>query len=350
MRILMAGMTSLQSGIRETTDEYVSPFTMLTKILTELGHEVEHREVWPGEELRGRYDIALVGIHAFNSIVTIRYKHGALWTASQLPHAVVVDDFQWSDIHHSVTNANAYWKCAHLDKSQMERFKAASKVSMEIEAVRKRWGQSFELCLFTMFRWGDRARITQKHPIKRILDWDPSPFVPRWTEPLPRERVQRRWVCACLRNRDEWIESLGLTWPVVKRYKPWIGEKKVKNAPQWRVPEAQLVRDEYATSWGNLAYLHPDSAGTGWWRVRFNYVLDQCRTVMVAHQAEVSALGEPFDVRPGQLELMSSQQLHNLAAQQWATWRSFTPSHDEEVARIASFLDVIAKEGRPITP
>lgn len=344
----MTGMTSLQCGIRTTTDEYVSPFTMLTRILVGLGHTVEHREVWPGEELKGRYDLAFVGVHAFNSIVTIRYKHGALWTASQLPHAVIVDDFQWSDIHHSSGSANAYWKCAHLDRSQMERFKAASKVSMQIEAVRKHWGQSFDLCLFTMFRWGDRAKIYKRHPIKKILDWDPSPFVPRWTEPL--DQRHKRWVCACLGNKDAWIESLGLSWPVVKRYKPWIGEKKVKKAPMWRIPEAQLVREDYATSWGNLAYHHQDSAGTGWWRVRFNYVLDQCRTVMVASPQEVKALGPAFEVTPQEVENTSVVGLTRLAEAQLSAWRQLTPTREEELARIVGFLDEIKKDGHPITP
>lgn len=346
MKILMTGMTSLQAGIRETTDEYASPFLMFTKIFNELGHTVEHREVWPGEDLSS-YDLALVGIHAFNSIVTIRYKYGALWAASQLPHAVVCDDFAWSDIHHSITNANVYWKCSHLDKSQLERWTAASKKSKEIEAVRKRWASSFDLCLFTMFRWGDRSKITKKHAVRKILDWDPSPFVPVWTKPRNSLEIERRWICACLRNRDAWIDSLGLQWPIIKRYKPWIGEKRIKNPPIWRIPEAQLVREEYATTWGNLAYHHPDSAGTGWWRVRFNYVLEQCRTIMVAPEEEVAPLGAPFLITPAEVEDMNDSELQGLAHDQWRTWSSYTPTREEEVARLAGFLETIKTEGGP---
>lgn len=347
MNILLTGMTSLQAGARETTDEYCSPFLLFKQIFAELGHTVTHREVWPGEDL-SQFDLALVGIHAFNSIVTLRYKHGALWAASQLPHAVVVDDMQWSDIHHSVTNGNAYWKCSHLDESQMRRWRAASKVSKKIEAVRKHWAESFDLCLFTMFKWGDHERFSERHSIREILDWDPSPWVPAVVDPSAKVEKHLRWVCACLRNQDAWLDSLDLKWPVVKRYKPWIGEKKIKEAPMWRKPEHDLVREDYATSWGNLAYLHPDTAGTGWWRVRFNYVIEQCRTVMSADPREVASLGEPFLVKRSDIEKMLPHQLESLANEQRTVWKRWSTSADKERRRLQEYVQKICLEGSPI--
>jgi hypothetical protein len=146
--------------------------------------------------------------------------------------------------------------------------------------------------------------------------WDPSPwvFLPDGVTvaPWPRER---HWVLASLQNHDRWVKKLGVEWPIIQYGGVKKGGGGIRaGGPDKVVPEADVVR-AYASAAGVLSPPYK-SAGSGYWRVRFNYAA-LAGAVMYPGLKDGEQIGPSFTNDMADIEAADDYELNELAARQY---------------------------------
>lgn len=339
MKILLTGCTRVMCGFpRKPTSNYLTFFELLAKMLQQLGHTVHWTAVTPGDELKGKYDLALIGLQTLHGMAGKQHKYGAFWAATQLKHMVVFDDWQVYPSCYSLKVPKYLWREAMLAGRELEERAFALQHQELFERVQRAWWSAMPGVLAPLFEWGDHSRFSRTHPgdgIKRLYSVDPSPFVPSLIDPessyIRNPRLKnRRWVLASLADHGEKTKKLGLTWPIVAQH--CISGKR-----GWgRIGEDQLVQHQYTENWGIISpkYNH---AGSGWWRSRFNYAA-QTRSILLAHNEEVRALGDAYLLEPQDVEEMSDTELVGLAGMQAASLAAAGLSAERTLIKLDTIL------------
>ena len=96
MKILVTGFNALSIGTARSPLNIATSARILPNVLKELGHDVTHKAIIPGEDV-SMYDKVFVFVFGPNSL-SARYWYGAAYTIIKRPDAIVsIDDWQTKD-------------------------------------------------------------------------------------------------------------------------------------------------------------------------------------------------------------------------------------------------------------
>lgn len=339
MNILLTGFTTRQANtLRESANFYVLAQQIFRDMLVEMGHKVDWRAVEIGEDL-SMYDLAMVGLSNPTTMNGMAHRYGGMWALASHRNVLAwFDDFRFKDQLYSWLRKP---EPAFSDRLWPDRRYAEHEKAME---WKDRLIAAFQVIkdrklpfIAHIFEWGDISLMARETPDARwFCRFDISDFVPRLvTDPAPFETRKKAWVSAALTNTDEWINKLGLTWDIVKSTKPKGGNPF---GGGWKkIPEPELVRTLYRDNIGILS--HPYShAGSGWWRVRFNY-MTQTQSILLGAIEEAQEMGEAFRYSPQEIEAMPTHALHALAQRQTNSFMSYVLPRGAAMSRLQAGID-----------
>lgn len=331
MRVLVTGLSPMQCS-RGNRLKYSSVLDLYVACLRWAGHEVDHREWTPGDDL-SRYDVALVGHIPWNSI-NARHVYTVCDVIGRAHEngvglVFMVDDWQFRGVYQSVKSLNKDSNRlftsvkGRTNREWAEFGPGRPMVDAVLDAMATR---PWPTTLVPAFEWGDHSLLQPEGiPAREIKYLDPTVFQEYTCFRAPADERHRTWVLGTLSNQLSWVEKLGLGWPV-----DYYGTKPSKAEKQLKEPElVQIV----AESWGNLCPRYPH-AGGGWWRCRYVYSA-AARSIMLAEPKEVAPLGDAYLQTPEKIEAMTNDQLSELAEAQADALRSHTWSAD----RLATELE-----------
>lgn len=349
MRVLITGCTFLQVRASRRPISKIDVPESIYHTLTELGHEVDWRQVRVGEDLSD-YDVAWVCLAPINSLNARKGALGALWTLSErraLPAVGFFDDWQCPNVFNSFrslfTHPERLYKQLYGERFYVGEPTDEGVRPYEDELIRtagEMLGPAWEriVAVGPMYRWGDRAKIMRRMPkeMGEMLAIDPSSTVYESMSEVsvPDTSDKRlRWLLAALMPHGDWLAKQQLTWDV-----DVIGSRKLK-AP--RLKTEQDVMGEYARHWGAMSPPYW-SAGGGWWRSRFLYAA-RFKTVLVCDKGEATPLGDAYSLDIRAVERMEPNELELHAAAQATALRRFATTKDDWQKDILTALDA-AKE------
>ncbi len=322
----MTGFTARMGGDQTKNDPssskyYLSTAFLLAEILTHhLGQKVEHRRVQPGDDL-SKYDLALLGINPLGSPADrADYVAGTAWAfaRARCPKLLFCEDWQVEEVTTQFRCTLRRWeKYAQFKKYRPDD--GGRVQAMLASILDERWP-----LLTSFFPWGNHDVLFRRNLAKAIVHgWDPSPFY-RLPDMKAHGEKSRGWTYATLQKHDKWLANQNLTWPVTRYEKAN------------RISETQLVREEYPKRWGILAPRYK-SAGSGWWRVRFNHAA-HVGAVMVCDREDARLMGRPYQVSPQAVERMSLDELATVAQNQREWFYAHIATRDKTVADLDAAL------------
>lgn len=351
MKILLTGMTRLQTRPSDTSETYYGIFNGYAAALRLAGHEVDWRPVTPGEELRGKYEAALVGIHGVGSMSCTTHKCGALWACHELPHAVLLEDWRVRTVAAHLKNSGYFWNGPMVGNTQLMR--RVNPVRKEIERVRYRWERELPMAVLPMMSWGDPATFEALHRCRGSMAWNVDP-VYRWhtdhrAAAVPVELARdvdrrREWtlLSACS-DASSWLEKQGaLQWPVMKKWRPKSergagGAQRQSRAEIGFIPEDRLIREVYSKVWGTMMMGYGRESLVGWWRNRY-FLSAYCGTVLVTDATEHGHQAH-YDYDCKYVEARDHKWLSTYAALQASVLRQQTLSLHDSVAQFSQVLE-----------
>ena len=328
MKILVTGMTPTQAG-RPGRFQWLTVPALLAEALRAGGHEVEHREYVPGEDLRP-YGAVLIGLVPVSSIAA-RHVYGTLDLITRCHGGAVpvvryyVDDWQFDKImgaarnKHKQGGANLFTTIkgrTHREWAETPEGRLQVALGCEILATTE-WPTTISVA----YPWGDTSKLPTL-PAEKMIYIDPSALC--WDKytffAAPTEERVKRWVFGTLSDQRKWIESQHFTWPVEMVGPPPTGAERTLKEPEL----IQLV----AESWGALTPPYRALAGTGWWRSRFLYTakagavnyLDPTDAVLIGPATAWAAnnLCSLETLPPDRLADLARVQLEELRAVTWS--------------------------------
>lgn len=335
MRVLVTGLSPMQCN-RGNRLKYSSVLDLYVKCLEWAGHEVDHREWTVGDDLT-KYDVALIGHIPWNSI-NARHVYtvcDVIGRARESGMALVfmVDDWQFRGIYQSVKSLNKdsnrlFTSVKGRTSREWAEFgPGRPMVDAVLNAMATR---PWPLTLVPAFEWGDHALLKPDGiPAREIRYMDPTIFQQYECDRAPADERKRTWVLGTLSDQRSWVEKLDLSWDV-----DYYGTKPSKAEQQLK--ESELVQ-VIAKSWGNLCPRYPH-AGGGWWRCRYVYSA-AARSIMFADHDEVRGLGDPYLVKPSEVEGMTNTQLTELADAQADALRTHTWSANRLIIELENALN-----------
>jgi hypothetical protein len=309
MKILITGFNKNQCTrkfyLRQQLKVVPSHYS-LVNCLTEMGHEVDQRQVELGEDLSG-YDEVIVFIAGPRQLVATTVFEG-LWAISQHPRCILAfDDWQVPDLFKGVAkcdgNPDELFATFILDVNK-KTFEMVEPYQAQFMAALKVITAKQNRMLISAFRTEhlmDPANFgphllfdTIKYPQDRLFVYNPNSYHrnrtwgdsahegaedPTWKPSLlsytvgPRPEKERRFNFASLvqSKTQKWLKKQGYTGNPKDDEQGFIGSWPVdlygsKAETQKRLTEDQMVQ-VIARDWGCLmpGYEH---AGSGWWRAR----------------------------------------------------------------------------------
>lgn len=380
LKILFTGCTSIQvNPERRSSISKIDVPASIVEALRSRGHEVDWRQVTPGEDLSS-YDVAWLNMAPINSLNGRAGAMGTLWAMSSgLPLVHFLDDWQfaavWNGMRALARKPEMLFKwmlvgAAHRGEEAATHFSRESVMAAynrilerdpslkskiyperyymrdtdeQVEPHKERLvaaARAFDkeiwdtgaVAVCPMYSWGDRSLVKKRLPknIAPVEALDPSSTIYELILPhapeYPKERV---WMLGALMPHDTWIEkkrdSIGFEWPV-----EYMGARNmVKKYGGERVKTESDVIERYNRVWGILSPPYPH-AGSGWWRSRFMYAA-KVGSILVCDKGEGDPLGPAHRVTMKQVEAMSDDALKECAAQQAAELRPYMPAKESFV-------------------
>lgn len=302
MKILMTGITSIQTNTRSTRSkrDYMSFPYVLHKMLVDLGHKVDFKPYDPSKDKLNQYDLVLCGLAPTSSRTSI-YAYNALLAMQHDRVLFYINDWQVKAAFSERILKDPFGDfvagCNKMEPSKLER----KIIQKKIEWFFSR--KHDVLC--QMFNWGDHDLVKEGTRIRNVLAIDPTPCMV-----LPKRkffgRKQKGWVSATLKDNDEKLDKLGLAWPIIQYNKNNY------------LSETDLISNEYPKYWGSVVipYYH---RGCGWFRGRFLHTLN-AGSIVLANSAEVYPMAprgqNPFIFDVSEVEKYSTNKLGDLAEAQ----------------------------------
>ena len=349
MKILMTGFTPRAVGSTKLLYEYMSNTSVITKILRQLGHEIDQRIVDVEEQgLPQKYDVALIGIAVPQSLSS-RYLFGALWTAEQFgPERVrfYVDDWLMHQFESQLMSGlrNPEKRFYSLDNRHC--YDAAQKYT----AVWVKWYNKLlkerTPLLIPAFPWAKPRVLLPKLPKIDPVIFDPTPLAfadPQvfWgsseshleLKPEDPEDRQRAWTLAAMRDVMPWFNKQKFEWPVAQ-----YGNKR---QGQQILTEKELVQNVYTQNWGVIGAPYPVVTAGGGWRARYIHAA-MTDSILFLDPDEGKTAGPPYNLFRTVVENATTQQLTEIAARQKYHLIANTWSLDQ----LKEALDTYIKEGR----
>ena len=280
MKILLTGMTRMQAN-RTRRREYNTSIRALYEALLQAKHKVEWRPLEYGEKL-SKYDRVILGLGTISEF-SCSYLYEALMATAYDKMIYLVNDWKANATIRLLEHGELFREFV-MRNNTGKRLDPAKikKDARRLETLRKQMFDGKKV-LGPFFKWGDRQIIFGTTPFQpsQICEFDPSAFylnLPEWSDIevyKPKERA-RRWVYGALADYTRWDRKLENEWPIVRFNKKTF------------IPENDLVREWYATSWGMLLP-HYQASGSGWWRARYCHAV-LCENVMYGDASELDAL------------------------------------------------------------
>jgi hypothetical protein len=286
MRVLVTGCTSKQLG-KQRSFACALNGGSLVDVLRLNGHEVDWREVVPGEDLAG-YHRVVVLVGALNAL-TARYAYGMLWALASRPDAFYLLEGWY--LHQITSSAKsvvkygperlfkpilAHW--AHKEEARAVHGDLMRAVE-ELAGMTHFKGRR---CLTPMFRNGqpDAPGFLRHCPFDPTVLWLKT--YGDLVKPVGMLDKKKQWVHASMYDKGEWCAKQGFTWPVVSY--------GIKRLNQPRVEEVDLL-PVFAENWGVVSAPHSRPL-SGWWRIR--YVISAvCGNVLYGDKRELQTTFGP---------------------------------------------------------
>ena len=348
MRVLLTGCTNRQVRPQDNADAlYFTVFTGLSRCLIAAGVELDWRAVEPGEELKGRYDAALVGIHSFGSLSSKEHKWGAAWAMSQLPHLPVFEDWRVRDVTQHMKNTGNFWNLNMVVPGSKadKMFQLASKPGTVEPMVKAISLMSCKLdgALLPAMNWCDLDAFQRFHKVMRPMGWDINPFYDEQPG-LPAKAKERKWSMISLTAQDKALAQLAPSWPVTSIYKP-EGAKGVGGVlnPGMRpsswgfMPEKELVEKVYRTHRGMFLPAYGKKGVRGWWRNRW-WLSAKAGCVLRTEPSDAPASTDIFSLPVDEIEEMKDDELDSLADAQHEFTMSYHLSKQDSAAHMRLML------------
>lgn len=308
MHVLLTGYNYRHTQVTPRIQNYASFSEALVRVHARNHDTVERRQVVPGEDLSG-YDRVYVGLGPITPRIATGVL-GALWALTERPDAVgFLDDALGHQFrlpcmcdpkylgrpHHVMQRAaRPYWAALERTLDSL-RFGWRGQVLVPVH------GTHFNRAFWSSMTMGGQP----------VLVNPGSLFLGDY--PIPQDlyqRKRRRWVVAGLTNTR--VHTAPVAWD------------RLTVTRESRVPEAQLVSELYAGSWGLIS---PSIVGTrnGWWRARFLFsALAGCVTVVHPREQVWSPGLYPTALEP--VEQASEPELRLLASNQAHEYLTTLPS------------------------
>lgn len=350
MKILMTGMSARSVGSTKIRYDFFNVPALLKELLEMEGHEVDMRVAWIEEPDLDQYDRVLCQLNWASSLSSMHaHENGLAMARAGDRLRVYVDDWR------SEVLADDIWYHLHQDKGwarHTEKFRPREYARLtDLEKARARQAYRDLIVgphargpvpmLAPFFPWGGgpeqffgvaRERLnTENHT------WDPSPWVtiPRDSQIMAEDfgftTRDRRWVIASLQNHDRWVNKLGLSWPLFQLGGVKKGGGGIRaGGPDKVVPEAQVIA-AYASSQGLLSPPYK-SAGSGYWRVRFNYGI-ATGTIIYPGTVDGEAIGSAFTNDIADIEAATDDERADLVVRQALQFRTRPATHSLENIR-----------------
>lgn len=345
MKILMTGMSARSVGSTKIRYDFFNVPDLLRRILIEEGHEVDMRVVGIDEsDTLEEYDRILCQLNWASSLSSMHaHENGlAMWRANAIPGRlrVYVDDWRtevladdiWYHLHQDKgwtrhTEKFRPKEYARLTEEQRQNVRLAYRQLIVGEYSR---GMTTPL-LAPFFPWGTGPEgffgVARERLAVDFHTWDPSPWVEEhgaWPaaqelygashERHPFVNREHQWVLASLQNHDRWLKKLDPLWPVYQMGGVKKGGGGIRaGGPDKVVPEHAVVR-AYSMSQGLLSPPYK-SAGSGYWRVRFNYAV-LAGTIIYPGMADGEAIGPAFTNELADIEAATDDERADLVVRQ----------------------------------
>jgi hypothetical protein len=350
LKILMTGMSARSVGSTKVRYDFVALSDLLHRALEELGHEVVRRvvSVDPSDTL-DEYDRVMILVNWVSSLSSMHVHEAGLAMARAGDRALYyVDDWRTEslgdDIEHHVKRDNGW--ANHTGRfrkdyyDQLQPTQVAEIREHYLRLIADPSGQRPLPLMIPQHPWGhiDKYLSVSKQPLNvRPLTFDPSPLVEVPDVGRLRRGRPRQWVLATLQNHDRWLKKLGNEWPVLQLggAKKRGGGVRVKGMSPV-VPERDVVR-AYGFNRGMLVAPYKN-AGSGWWRPRYTFALEQGAVVYVGADEDAAALGFDFDLNLDEIEKMNDRELDRLADTQREQFLFYQPTKEETMEKIDALV------------
>jgi hypothetical protein len=346
MRVLLTGMTRRQVGPpTEKEPLYFAIFRGVHAALVAGGHAVDWRPTIPGEDLTGRYDVAVIGAHSMGSLTCSKFKYGALWAAHQLPHVVAFEDWRVRTVVTHMRDASAYvWRNQHFDEGLMASYHLAARRSREIQQVCDLWKTVVPRMMLPAMPWSEPDMMDRFHR-GDVSRWDINPFYYPVPTRAQAERV-RTWLMVSLSPQEDWMERVGthLSWPVEviappRNQKTTGGVRTRGQRPsEWGfVPEDRLYREGYCVARGVFLPYYGRECPRGWWRNRW-WLAAHSGAVLSVDPGE-AVPDSSFTLPPKDVERMSDAELDDVAQTQHRAVTTATMTVEESAIELTRILE-----------
>lgn len=325
MKILLTGMTKMQAN-RPRRREYNTSINALYHAIQEAGHDVDWRPLEFNEKLT-EYRLVILGLGTVSEF-SCTYLYESLLATRASNVLYLVNDWKANATIKLIQETDVFRDFVFKNNTGNRLpGRLISKNEDRIERCRAKMFRGRQLMGPFFDGWGDRTIITDGTPFKRINEFDPSAFyLQRWGKVKTTDDVKReeRWIYGALSDYSKWHGRLDASWPIVGFNKKTF------------VPEEQLVRDFYATSWGIL-FPRYKASGSGWWRARYCHAI-LCRNVIYGDSSEFLGLPEDFHMHIGTIEKATERTRRTFADYQRSTLRSHIPDWSKVVENVDSIV------------
>lgn len=325
MRILLTGTNAPQCGSTRVPLKYATGCQALVDTLRSLGHEVDQRGVYPGEQKLHLYDRVICYLAPFNAL-TAQWTFGVLWLLRARPDAMLaLDDWQTRQIITGARSLNRDHRRLYrevLNRKGRDNLtpgiRGAIEAALAELAETELWPRRL---IAPVFPWGDVFKLGLA--AASYHGFDPTHY---WrghydeaVKPWRTGDRAREWVSASLLSKQDWLDRLKPSWEVFR-----LGNKK---QGQPRLREDAVVA-AYCQRWGVLSAPH-SHAGSGWWRARYVFAAD-AGAVLYGDPRETRAFGDDYGrLTLAEIEQLKPTQLYSLAQAQAEQLYSCTWTHEQ---------------------
>jgi hypothetical protein len=255
--------------------------------------------------------------------ITARHAAGALWALRRREDAVVL--YTHHDMRALFGGLRKLLEDPSLLERRKNRYERKHLSDVLIATAMLLGGAGPWRHLVHCHPWGDRMKLLEEMPITidDLITYDPSALLP--TIPVtPSPSRHRLWVHAAWENHTKWIQSLNLSWQVDRYGRKSAGAMGKSNLPALMV--------EYAHAVGSL--VHPYShSGSGYFRSRYVHAL-RGGAILGVNDADAHAMSKTLFAPPATIELMSDDELRELATFQRDWYWSHSWGEDQASARV----------------
>lgn len=330
MKILITGVNATQAKKVNSRLGLINGIYAVMEGLQECGHEVTQRPIVPGESL-DEFDKIIVYLSPLGGFSS-GFFLGAMWAISRAAHGKLIlalDDWQ---SHKIVDSFKGFLK--HADKNwvktiwhQVAEWAPYRKAITKIIDLMANENWYSPLMAPTFYGKGDLTDLGVPSTGAQFC-FDPSGYFSNRYDTVPEKKKELKWVYCSLTNRNKWLDRTALAWRIAAFGHGGSG--------QLRVPEIQLVNQEYASAMGVLSPPTGHKSGL-WWRSRYQFAIE-AGAILAGDSKETRFCGNGYEHTPYEIEEMSSLELKKTTDLQASTYLGKRWSRSMLFRELAEFI------------